>query len=203
MVEGKVKRKGMLVPDDGWAVCVHFKSRAFLWWNRRRRNRVQAGGLDVEAGREGEAGSGGGEPRARNRRRSSSLKSSVLKKIRELTFDSSTMEDDECTVCFEQFQDGDLIRSLPVCHHTFHKVCIDAWLGIRRPTCPICRRDTLVALQEEGNGAGVTKGSTASGEESLSRSVSSSSTSTTSTSTSSSDSSSSSSGAESSPAESV
>ncbi|CAA6655006.1 unnamed protein product [Spirodela intermedia] len=47
--------------------------------------------------------------------------------------------DDEllCSVCLEQVNVGELIRSLP-CLHQFHASCIDPWLR-QQGTCPICK----------------------------------------------------------------
>jgi len=56
---------------------------------------------------------------------------------------ASTTTDGEdppcCSVCLEDFADGERIRTLP-CDHTFHAPCIDMWLGQNR-ACPICKRD--------------------------------------------------------------
>lgn len=45
---------------------------------------------------------------------------------------------DECAICLEDFQVGQLCQVFPVCGHIFHSECIDHWLE-RKLTCPICR----------------------------------------------------------------
>ncbi|XP_042558373.1 E3 ubiquitin-protein ligase RNF12-A-like [Dipodomys spectabilis] len=43
-----------------------------------------------------------------------------------------------CTICIEEFREGNKIRTLP-CSHTYHVHCIDSWLA-DNATCPVCRR---------------------------------------------------------------
>ncbi|KAI9115622.1 hypothetical protein K1719_013291 [Acacia pycnantha] len=47
-----------------------------------------------------------------------------------------------CSICFQEFEDGDVIRVLPKCDHVFHFHCIDKWL-IQQGSCPMCRTYVL------------------------------------------------------------
>ncbi|GAU40957.1 hypothetical protein TSUD_187150 [Trifolium subterraneum] len=51
-------------------------------------------------------------------------------------------EDDcvTCAVCLGDFEEGEELRTMPSCMHSFHVPCIDMWL-ISHFNCPICRAD--------------------------------------------------------------
>ncbi|XP_030527613.1 E3 ubiquitin-protein ligase RING1-like isoform X2 [Rhodamnia argentea] len=47
-------------------------------------------------------------------------------------------EGTECSVCLGEFEDGENLRLLPKCSHSFHAPCIDTWLRSHK-NCPLCR----------------------------------------------------------------
>ncbi|KAF6163582.1 hypothetical protein GIB67_022147 [Kingdonia uniflora] len=49
-------------------------------------------------------------------------------------------EDGICTVCLSEFVEGEVLRTLPECVHSFHVPCIDMWLN-SHTSCPLCRTD--------------------------------------------------------------
>lgn len=52
----------------------------------------------------------------------------------------------ECPVCLSVFADGEEIRQLSVCKHSFHVSCIDLWLS-NHSNCPICRATIAAAVK--------------------------------------------------------
>ncbi|KAL3531827.1 hypothetical protein ACH5RR_005348 [Cinchona calisaya] len=44
----------------------------------------------------------------------------------------------ECPVCLSIFVEGDYVRQLHACKHSFHLVCINKWLSFHS-SCPVCR----------------------------------------------------------------
>ncbi|GAX17291.1 hypothetical protein FisN_10Lh150 [Fistulifera solaris] len=46
-----------------------------------------------------------------------------------------------CAICLENYQIGELIRTVP-CLHSFHSNCIDRWLA-DRALCPICKQPAV------------------------------------------------------------
>ncbi|GLJ28643.1 hypothetical protein SUGI_0564430 [Cryptomeria japonica] len=59
----------------------------------------------------------------------------------------------ECAVCLDGYERGDTCRLLPVCRHSFHAKCVDAWL-YKNPMCPICR----TSAEQEDCGEGGKEG---------------------------------------------
>jgi hypothetical protein len=49
-------------------------------------------------------------------------------------------EDHVCSICQENYTEGQAIRTITSCAHRFHKNCIDVWFG-RNVHCPVCRHD--------------------------------------------------------------
>lgn len=45
-----------------------------------------------------------------------------------------------CAVCLCEFEEGEELRTLPGCMHSFHVPCIDMWLH-SHTSCPMCRSD--------------------------------------------------------------
>jgi len=54
---------------------------------------------------------------------------------------------EQCAVCINVVRDGEKVRRLPACGHTFHAPCVDGWLRAHA-TCPMCRADVKVAAGE-------------------------------------------------------
>lgn len=50
--------------------------------------------------------------------------------------------DISCSICLADYRDGELLRLLPDCLHSFHVQCIDAWLRLHA-SCPMCRTSPL------------------------------------------------------------
>lgn len=50
----------------------------------------------------------------------------------------------ECPVCLSGFVEGDHVRQLNSCKHSFHVVCIDKWLLYSHSNCPLCRASVPV-----------------------------------------------------------
>lgn len=53
--------------------------------------------------------------------------------------------DYECAVCLSIFEEGEEVRKLPKCNHSFHVACIDMWL-YSHSDCPLCRAPVEVPV---------------------------------------------------------
>ncbi|KAF8021993.1 hypothetical protein BT93_G2198 [Corymbia citriodora subsp. variegata] len=49
-------------------------------------------------------------------------------------------EDGVCAICLCEYEEGEELRTLPECVHSFHVPCIDMWL-YSHSSCPMCRSD--------------------------------------------------------------
>lgn len=56
----------------------------------------------------------------------------------------------ECPVCLSAFVDGEKVRQLAACKHSFHVDCIDMWL-YSHPNCPVCRATVAIAVKRPIN----------------------------------------------------
>ncbi|MGK3746976.1 MAG: hypothetical protein ACI90V_013839, partial [Bacillariaceae sp.] len=48
-----------------------------------------------------------------------------------------------CSICLDEFEEGEKIRLLPLCGHGFHTDCILPWLKDRQGCCPLCKTAVL------------------------------------------------------------
>lgn len=48
--------------------------------------------------------------------------------------------DEICTICLEKIENGDPLRRIKICKHTFHAKCLTDWLSVNE-TCPNCKED--------------------------------------------------------------
>lgn len=56
-----------------------------------------------------------------------------------LTRVTEGMTDNNCAICYERLKPNEMARRLG-CGHTFHRTCLDEWLG-GSATCPMCRAE--------------------------------------------------------------
>ncbi|EES10298.2 hypothetical protein BDA96_05G245400 [Sorghum bicolor] len=53
-------------------------------------------------------------------------------------------EETMCSVCQSEMADGEKVRVLTACTHSFHTTCVEQWLR-DHATCPLCRAPTSAA----------------------------------------------------------
>ncbi|KAJ8526664.1 hypothetical protein K7X08_029141 [Anisodus acutangulus] len=63
---------------------------------------------------------------------------------------SSNDEVAQCYICLVEYEEGDILRTLP-CHHEFHRTCVDKWLKEIHRVCPLCRGDICQSHSFQGN----------------------------------------------------
>ena len=68
-------------------------------------------------------------------------------------FSQEFINEQTCTICTENYINGDKVIILPGCQHLYHTRCIDPWL-IKKSACPNCRsniRENLLASSDLEN----------------------------------------------------
>ncbi|CAB9530932.1 region, transmembrane domain- and RING domain-containing protein 1 [Seminavis robusta] len=48
-----------------------------------------------------------------------------------------------CSICIDDFEQGEKLRMLPRCRHMFHTECILPWLTERQGCCPLCKVEVI------------------------------------------------------------
>lgn len=61
-----------------------------------------------------------------------------VNKLKEIIFNEETCPAKDCSVCQEDYKNGENLLVLP-CEHTFHKDCVKKWLSMHN-SCPACRK---------------------------------------------------------------
>ncbi len=49
----------------------------------------------------------------------------ILKKIRKTEILKKKYEIQTCSICLENFEDGEELSMTPLCNHTFHLICLE------------------------------------------------------------------------------
>ena len=65
----------------------------------------------------------------------------------------------DCTICLVELMEGERLRILPECCHSFHADCIDAWL-VSNGSCPSCRHSLVNLLLKKPSGVARSEEST-------------------------------------------
>ena len=47
-----------------------------------------------------------------------------------------------CSICLEEYSEGQTLASVPTCEHSFHEDCLKQWLDCRE-ICPLCRNQQV------------------------------------------------------------
>lgn len=50
---------------------------------------------------------------------------------------SAIEKNTECSICLDPLQNN--LAQISMCKHIFHRTCIETWIGLNHPTCPLCQ----------------------------------------------------------------
>jgi E3 ubiquitin-protein ligase ATL41 len=82
--------------------------------------------------------SGAFDPEAAQTAKESGMSPAAIAALPTFAYEAGGGDEVECAVCLGQVEDGETVRRLPKCAHSFHADCVDAWLRAHT-TCPMCR----------------------------------------------------------------
>lgn len=57
-----------------------------------------------------------------------------------------------CSVCLDEFEEGEKVKQLLPCNHLYHSDCIKPWLTQRSGNCPLCKVAVSSGSDETENG---------------------------------------------------
>ncbi|WOH12355.1 hypothetical protein DCAR_0831857 [Daucus carota subsp. sativus] len=63
-----------------------------------------------------------------------------VRKFSKTNLDLEGGDNHTCSICLCEFEEGEELRTLPECVHSFHVSCIDMWF-YSHTSCPLCRTD--------------------------------------------------------------
>ncbi|KAM3204214.1 hypothetical protein P3L10_027623 [Capsicum annuum] len=72
----------------------------------------------------------------------------IMTSLPKFLYKKSEQDTIECSICLSTIEDGELVRILPNCKHSFHVECIDKWFDCHS-TCPVCRAEAKPRLWPE------------------------------------------------------
>ena len=57
------------------------------------------------------------------------------------------LNDYNCIICHNDFNNNSLVTDLPECHHLYHYACISEWFQMNTK-CPLCKQDYYGKFKE-------------------------------------------------------
>jgi len=73
-----------------------------------------------------------------------------LRNYTTLTTGDTPAPEIKCEICHDAIQDGDILRMINVCNHSFHQECVDSWFENNK-ICPYCRCNVIEEPINTGN----------------------------------------------------
>lgn len=66
---------------------------------------------------------------------------------------ASSSQEQMCSICMCELEDGELIRTMPECEHIFHSACLEKWARTQgvATVCPMCRKNCFLDEGSEEN----------------------------------------------------